>query len=319
MNELQLLNTALTLAAPVLLIALGGIFALKVNVFNLALDGFALIGCFAAIAGAYYTNSIIGGILIAILVTVVFILIYGVFVLEFDVDAVVCAVAFIVLSSGLTRYLMKPIFDSNGKFILPNTLSLNEIHFDFLDKIPILGPILNNQSILVYFSLIAPFLIYVFLYKTSFGLSLRSVGLNTDAANVAGINVKKIRYIALLLNGVFCALAGAQLALSLNMFNVGMTDGRGLTAIAVLILTNSSPILVFLVSLLFGFADAITNFLSTDGYPSQILHMIPYILALFAAILPLLYKKTAKKIQRSRNEKKYMNINYSTNREEKVL
>ncbi len=306
MNELQLLNNALRLTAPVLLIALGGLFALKVNVFNLALDAFALIGCFSAVAGAYYTNSVAGGVLIAVIVTVIMMLIYGIFVFELDVNAVVCAVAFITLSSGLTRYLMKPIFNSNGKYILPSTLGLKAIHFDWLDNIPVLGTIFNNQSILVYVSLIAPFIIYIFLYKTNLGLSLRSVGLNPDAANAAGINAKQISYFALILNGVFCGLAGAQLALALNMFNVGMTNGRGLTALAVLILTNSAPILVLLASLLFGIADAITNVLSAEGYPSQILQMLPYALALLAAVLPLSYKKLTKKIRRKKNERMIM-------------
>lgn len=304
MGNLLLFNSALRLAAPIILIAMGGLFALKVDVFNLALESFALIGCFASIVGAYYTNSVLGGLIIGVAATVVMILIYAVFVMELKVNAVICAVAFLTLSSGLTRYLMIPIFGTSGKYILPSELALKPINIGFLEKIPVLGPILNNQTILVYVSLIAPFLIYILLYKTNIGLAMRSVGQSSEAANSAGINVKRVRYLALILNGVFCGLAGAQLSLSLNMFNVGMTAGRGFTALAALILTNSEPILSLLIGLLFGLANAIANNLSTEGYPSQILGMLPYVLALLAAILP----KAIRAVARAMNKAKYKKI-----------
>lgn len=306
MDYLQLLHSAVKLGAPVVLIAMGGLFALKVDVFNLALDAFALIGCFASVVGAYYTNSVWGGVLIGVLVTVVMILIYAIFVFELSVNAVVCAVAFITLASGLTRYLMIPIFDVSGKYILPNALALKPVHIEFLDAVPVIGSIFNNQTILVYVALVIPFLIWGFLYKTNTGLSMRAVGQNAEAAEAAGINVKKIRYLALVLNGIFCGLAGAQLSLILNMFNVGMTNGRGFTALAVLILTNSAPVWSLLTGLLFGFADALSNVLSTEGYPSQILGMLPYALALIAAILPMMMKTVLKRNKKKRSERSVM-------------
>ena len=306
MDYLQLFHSAIRLAAPTILIAMGGLFALKINVFNLALDAFALFGCFAAIVGAYYTNSIIGGIIISVLITVIMTLIYGVFVLELKVDAVVCAVSFIILANGLTRYLMKPIFNVSGKFIIDDSLALKPVNIAFLDHIPIIGTVLNNHSVLVYFAIISPFLIYILLYKTKFGLSMRAIGQNFDAALSAGINTKRVNYTALLLNGFFCGLAGAQLSLSLNLFNVGMTSGRGFTALAVLILTSSEPILAFLAGLLFGFAEALSNILAADGYPSQILGMLPYALALTAAILPVAIKVLIQKRKKHLSEKRVM-------------
>lgn len=303
MDNLQLFNSALRLAAPIILIAMGGLFALKVDVFNLALEGFALIGCFASIVGAYYTESVVGGLLIGVIATIIMTLIYAVFVMELKVNAVICAVAFLTLSSGLTRYLMIPIFNVSGKYILPSELALKPINIGFLESIPIIGPIINNQTILVYLSLLAPFVIYILLYKTSIGLSMRAVGQSSDAAMSAGINARGVRYLALILNGLFCGLAGAQLALSLNMFNVGMTAGRGFTALAALILTGSEPITTLLIGLLFGLANAIANYLSTEGYPSQILGMLPYALALIAAILPQVIKTISRALNRAKFKK----------------
>lgn len=302
MDYILLLNTAIKLGAPVILIAMGGLFALKVDVFNLALDAFALVGCFSAIVGAHITNSVWGGILVSVLCTVLMILIYAVFVLELDVNAVVCSVAIITLTEGLTRYLMMPVFNVSGKFILPSALALKAINIKFLNSIPYIGPILNNQTPLVYVSLLAPFIIWVMLYKTNLGLSIRAVGQSKETAAAAGIGVKRIQYFALMINGVFCGLAGAQLALIINMFNVGMTNGRGFSALAVLILTNASPILSLLAGLLFGFAEALSNVLSTEGYPSQILRMLPYTLALLAAIIPMVGQTIIKKSKTSFKE-----------------
>ncbi|SDY65869.1 nucleoside ABC transporter membrane protein [Proteiniborus ethanoligenes] len=300
MDILQLLNSSLRLAAPIILIAIGGLFALKVNIFNLGLEGFTLIGCFSSVVGAFYTNSVIGGLFIGVIATILMTLIYAVFVMELKVNPVICAIAFLTLSSGLTRYLMIPIFDVSGKYILSSDLALRPIAISFLEKVPVIGPIINNQTILVYLSLIIPFFVYIFLYKTNIGLSMRAIGQSSNAAMSAGISVKKVQYFALILNGLFCGLAGAQLALSLNLFNVGMTSGRGFTALAALILTNAEPILTLLVCLLFGFANALANYLSTEGYPSQILAMLPYALALLAAILPMIIKTIAKSMKKAK-------------------
>lgn len=306
MDLVELLNLSVRLAAPVLLVALGGLFALRLNIFNIALEGFMLIGCFASIIGAYVTNSVAGGVLFSIIITLIISLIYAFFVIELDVDPIICAIAIITIASGLTRFLLKPIFGVSGRFILSSKLALPVISMDWLQRIPFIGPILNNHSILVYLALLLPFLIYIFLYKTDMGLSLRAVGLNVEAATAAGINVKKIKYFALSINGILCGLGGAQLALSLNMFNVDMTNGRGFTALAVLILINSEPIWALGACLLFGFSEALVLMLSGEGYPVQILSTLPYVLALLVAILPALIKKIIQNARRKSSEKKAM-------------
>lgn len=286
MDLISLLNLSVRLAGPVLLVALGGIFASRVNIFNLALEGFMLMGAFSSIVGAYVSNSIGGGIVIAALTSMALILIYAVFIFELHVDPTICAIAVITISSGLTRYLLVPIFDCTGRYILPQEFALPTIHLPLLDHIPVLGQALNDHSILVYLALLLPFVVHILLYRTRFGLSIRAVGLNDEVAASAGISVKRTRYIALAINGLMCGLAGAQLALSLNMFNVGMTNGRGFTALAAITLTQAEPIPTLLVCLLFGFAEAIVLALSGQGYSVHILSMLPYFLALAAAIIP---------------------------------
>ena len=290
MSLTYILSLALRLCTPVLLISIGGMFVLKANIFNLALEGFALMGAFAAVAGAHFSG-----------------LLYGVIVLELRVDAVIAAIAFISISSGLTRYLLKPIFGTSGRFIISSELSLPALHFGLLDHLGTLGASLNDQGALVYLALLMPFVVHIVFYKTRFGLTLRSVGLNEEAARSAGLNVRATQYICLALCGIFCGLAGAQLALSLNMFSVGMTDGRGYTALAVLIMADSRPILSMLACFMFGISDAVVLALSGTGYNAQILDMLPYVLALLVAVLPLLIRTVARKIKRARVESSIFN------------
>ena len=303
MSLTYILSLALRLCTPVLLISIGGMFVLKANIFNLALEGFALMGAFAAVAGAHFSGSALTGVLLAAVVTMLLCLLYGVIVLELRVDAI----AFISISSGLTRYLLKPIFGTSGRFIISSELSLPALHFGLLDHLGTLGAILNDQGALVYLALLMPFVVHIVFYKTRFGLTLRSVGLNEEAARSAGLNVRATQYICLALCGIFCGLAGAQLALSLNMFSVGMTDGRGYTALAVLIMADSRPILSMLACFMFGISDAVVLVLSGTGYNAQILDMLPYVLALLVAVLPLLIRTIARKVKRSRVESSIFN------------
>ncbi|HHW93117.1 MAG TPA: ABC transporter permease [Clostridiaceae bacterium] len=291
MNILELLNLAIRLTAPTLLVAIGGIFAAKSGIFNLGLEAFMLIGAFASVAGVYFTESVFLGIIIGMLTGIVFALIFSLFVQKLKVDPIICAIAMLTMSSGLTRYLLIPFFGATGRYILPPQFALKTIDLGKLASIPIIGPILNNHSAIVYISIITPFIAHVLLYKTKFGLELRSVGLHQEAAETFGIHIFRRINVALLLNGMLCGLAGAQLSLSLNLFNVGMTNGRGFTALAAMTLTGSRPIPTLFACLLFGTAEAIVLSLSGKGYPVQILSMLPYVLALIAAITPaLIYK-----------------------------
>ncbi len=293
----QLLNLSIRLAAPILLVALGGLFTLKVNIFNIALDGIMLMGCFGAVIAAHFLNSSGIGVLGGVLFSLVLTLIYAVLVLEFDVNPIICALAIIAVSSGLTRYLLIPIFGASGRFILPSRLALPTINLPILDNIPYIGPMLNNHSILVYLALLLPFAIHFLLYKTNLGLYTRAVGLNPEAAAADGIKVKRIQYLALIMTGILCGLGGAQLSLSLNMFNVGMSGGRGFIALAALILTGSQPILTFIACLVFGFLYALVLVFSGEGLPVQILNMLPYAIALLIAIIPALLKFIKKKVR----------------------
>lgn len=297
-------HSAIRLTIPYLLISLGGLFCFKTNVFNLALEGFSLFACLASVAGTYYTQSVFGGIMIAMLATGLYALIYAAVVLELNVDPIVCSLAFNLLSAGITRYLLMPLFNTSGRFVLGTSLGLNPIDVPILKDIPILGDIFNSQTLLAYLSFILVGVVYVFMYKTKTGFHMRIVGLNEKASASAGVSSKRIRYLAIILCGVFCGLAGSQIALSLNMFNFNMTDGKGWTAVIILMMTDSRPVWTLVASVLFGVADAIMVKLNGYGISAQILAMIPYLLAFIFTVLPLFSKKMRVKLIRNRAAKR---------------
>lgn len=316
MDIVSILTVAVRHAGPILLVAMGGLLAVKANVFNLALEGFMLIGAFASIVGAYYSNSVLIGILTGVLASTFLIIIYAVFIIELKVQPVICAISIITLTGGLTRYLLNPIFGVSGRYVLSSSLAMPSVHMKWLDKIPFAGQILNGHSLIVYFALILPFILYFLLYKTTFGLNLRAAGLNEEAAVSAGLNTKRIKYSALIANGILCGLGGAELALSVYMFNVGMTNGRGYTALAAIILSNAHPIGALAACLLFGLAESLVVSLSTSGISSYLLGALPYLMALIAAVLPQLLRINKNALSKKRAEKQEIRRYYQSRSQE---
>ena len=310
MDILSILTVAIRHAGPIALIAMGGLLASKANVFNLALEGFTLISCFASIVGAYYTNSVLVGVLAGVLASTLLILVYAVFIIELKVQPVICAISIITMVSGLTRYLLNPIFGVSGRYVLPASLAMPTINLSWLAKIPILGRLLNGHSPLVYLAFLVPFALNYVLYHTKFGLNLRATGLNEEAAASAGINVRRSKYTALLTNGVLCGLAGADLALSVYMFNVGMTNGRGYTALAAIVLAGNRPLWALAACLLFGFAESLVISLSTSGISSYLLGMLPYALSLGAAVLPQIVHLISRRVKRNQAQHRAIHAYY---------
>ena len=300
MNLISLLSATVRLAAPTILIALGGMFCLKINLFNLGLEGFLLMASFSAVAGAYTADSILAGVALAVLTGVIFMLLYGLFTLELHVDPVVGGIAVVSIATGLTRFLLLALFDQNGRLELLSGSGLTTIEIPLIKDIPYLSDILSGHSIIVYLAFLLPFFLHYMFYHTAFGLSLRSIGENADVAEAAGVNTKRIKYLALLMAGILAGLAGAQLSLSANLFNVGMSNGRGYTAIAALIMAKAQPLPTFFACLLFGFADALVIMVSGYGLPSQFLSMFPYVLAILVAVIPNMIRRGKDQVQLKR-------------------
>jgi simple sugar transport system permease protein len=278
-------------AVPLVFAAMGGLFSERSGVVNIALEGMMLIGAFAGVVGAYFTGSAWIGLLFALGAGLLTALVHAVMCITFEADQIISGTAINLLALGGTGFLMVEIFGSggtspriNGFGTLPNLVDGTPLFgptFRALAAIPVVGPVIFDQSPLVYLLyLIVPLTFFV-VFRTPFGLRLRATGEVPEAVDTAGVSVARMRYYGVALSGVLAAFGGAYLSISLlSAFTENMTNGRGFIALAALIFGRWNPIGATAAALLFGFAQAVTLRISQGAIPSEFLNMIPYILTI---------------------------------------
>jgi len=283
-NIISLLNTSLRMAAPLILAALGGVFSERSGVINIALEGIMLISAFMAMAGSYLTGNPWFGVLTAVFFGGLVAAVHAFVSIHLKANQVVSGTAINIFAAGVTSFMLRVMFESAGQS--PSVTKVKDWTLPVINDIPILGDILGKHTPFVYISLVLVVFSYWLLFKTPFGLRVRSVGEHPAAADSVGINVYKIRYIAVIMSGLFAGLAGASLSIGLlDLFVENMTSGRGFIALAAMIFGKWTPQGALLAALLFGFADALQMLAQTMGLsfiPRQFLLMAPYILTILA-------------------------------------
>jgi len=266
---LSLIFSTIRLSTPLILAALGGLFSERSGVVNIALEGMMLAGAFTAAAITYSTGSPWIGLAAAVAAGVAVALIHAVACVRYRADQVVVGTAINILMVGLPGFLSGAFFLSSG--------STPQIPIDHL---------VPRVPIVLAFTLV-PLTWYV-LYRTPFGLRLRAVGENPEAADAAGINVGALRYSGVLLSGALAALVGAYLSIGQSsLFTRNMTSGRGFIALAALIFGKWRPVQTLVACLFFGMTEAITiqmqgvvKLPSGDDIPVQFIQMVPYVLTI---------------------------------------
>jgi len=292
-NILLLQNTLRT-ATPVVLAAMGCLMTQHVNITNIGIDGMMLIGAFFAVAGSYYTGSWVGGLAIAILIGVVLGLFYYLFVIKFKSDEFIIGTALNIFAGGLTIFLLRTLFGVTGSFSDPAIVPLPTIHIPLLESIPVVGPLLSGNTLLVYISWLLVPVCWAFIYKTPAGIHLRASGEYPDALTACGKSPDRMKCLASVLCGVLSAVAGAHLSLGyLTMFSQNMSASRGFVAFACVIFGGGNPPKVFLAALLFGFIDALG--LRMQKYiPSDITSMAPYVVTIVMMVAVVLLERSKK-------------------------
>jgi simple sugar transport system permease protein len=256
-------------STPLILAALGGMFSERSGVINIALEGMMLAGAFTAAAVTYAVGNPFVGLLAGMGAGALIAAIHAVACIKYRADQVVTGTAINILMIGVPGFLSGAFFLSSGS----------------TPQIP-KEQLVPNSPIWIAFVLV-PVAWYV-LYKTPFGLRLRSVGENPEAADAAGVPVAKMRYAGVLLSGLLAGLGGAYLSIGQSsLFTRNMTSGRGFIALAALIFGKWRPVQTMLACLLFGFTEAVTNQMqgvvklpSGEDVPIQFIHMIPYVLTI---------------------------------------
>lgn len=282
----SILAVIVRVSVPILLCASGGSFCHLAGVDNIVLEGAMLIAAFAGVAGSYLMESSFFGVLFAIGGSLFITLLLGVIHLRMKGDAVVSGFALNILCLGLSTFLLRSIFNTSGTLVDPRIVGLSTFSIPFLKDIPIIGYLFTNHTFTIYFAYIFMIFSYILIYKTKFGLDVRASGENPLSASAVGVSVIKIRWFCLIIAGILCGLAGAQLSLGyLSMFSENMTAGRGFIALAAIILAGGKPFGVFLATIIFGTAEAIANQVQLLGISSHLVLMIPYLVVILVLLL----------------------------------
>ncbi len=272
---------ALRNSTPLIFAAMGGVISESSGVVNIALEGLMLIGAFFAVVATYFTGNPYIGVLAAMGSGALGALLHAIASIRYRANQIVSGAALILLAWGLTGFLLVRIFGNPGASPSVNRLPVWKI--PLISEIPYLGPILGVHPPLVYASFALVFALHYLLFKTRWGLRVRAVGENPEAADTLGINVFRIRYVCVILSGVFAGAGGAFLSIAqLGMFHELMSNGRGFIALAAMIFGKWRPVGAMLACLLFGFADAFQQNLQSIAMviPSQFYLMLPFILTM---------------------------------------
>ncbi|KKO54081.1 ABC transporter permease [Paenibacillus sp. DMB20] len=281
--DLALLNTALRVLTPILLAALGGALCARVGLFNVGLEGFMLLGAFAAVAGNYFFGNVVLAILFAIIVVMFFSFVFAYLAIHLKANVIVVGIAMNALAAGLTTFSLRAIFDVKGAFYDKEMVGLPKWNIPVIEDIPVVGPVISGHTPLVYLAFVIAGLMWYYFYRTKNGFRFLASGENPLAAASIGIRVPRYQYGAVLASGVLCALAGAQLSLGqLTMFTEGMTEGRGFIALVATMLGQSGPLGVTASSLLFGFMEAVSIRVQGLALPTHFTQMLPYIVTIAA-------------------------------------
>ncbi|MGO4538195.1 ABC transporter permease [Paenibacillus sp. 2TAB19] len=284
--DVSLFASMLRLVTPILLAALGGAICARVGLFNVGLEGLMLTGAFSAIVGNYYTGNVWLAVLFAVLCTVIFSMLFAYMSIHLKANAIVVGISLNFLAAGLTTFLLRVIFDVKGAYYNKDMVGLPKWDIPLLRDIPWLGDVLSGHTPLVYLSIILVIALQLFFFKTVTGFRLLASGENPTAARSLGIKVTRIQYGAVLLCGVLCGLAGAQLSLgNVTMFTEGMTAGRGFIALVATMLGQSNPLGVAASSLLFGLMDALSLRLQGFSLPTHFTMMLPYVVTIVAMLI----------------------------------
>ena len=276
---------ALIAATPLLLAALGGLISELSGVLNMALEAMMLIGAFVAYVASDYSGNPWVGLLAAAIAGMLIGLIHAVFSITLRSNQIVSAVALNLFAIAATSLGFRLLYVRKDFVSAPG---FSALHFPVLSDLPYLGKAFFQHNIIIYLALLLIPVIWFIVYKTSWGLTLRSVGEHPMAASTVGINVNRIRYLAVLLSGALVGISGSALvsASGINAFQENLSAGRGFIAFAAVVFGRYNPIGIFLGTILFGLGDALQIRLQAYGVqvPYQLLLMLPYLITLVALV-----------------------------------
>lgn len=291
------LATLVRVSVPLICAALAAYIANLSGIPNIAVEGEMLMAALFAALGSYWTSSAWLGLLIAIVVGVLMALILPYSSMRLGTSPILVGIALNTFAASFTTFLLYIFTGNKGTSASLLSPTLPTVNIPFLDKIPIIGAILNNQYTITYICILLIIALAILVYKTPFGLRIKACGLDENAARSVGINVNRVRVIAVIMSGTLAALGGAYMTTGyLTAFTANMVAGRGWIGIAAQSIGGANMLVVGLTTIVFGVFQALSNILSIYNLPSELVQMIPYagVLLGFSIISVIKYYRVKK-------------------------
>lgn len=253
---------------------------------NIGIEGMMLMSAFWGTIIASFTQSSWMGLLAGVISSTVLAMLLAYFHLKLKTDLVIGGVALNLLSSGLTVFLLYAITGDKGSSASLRSFTIPKIDIPLLKDIPFIGKVLSGHNALTYIAILSIFVVNYLVKKTPLGIRMRSVGENPDAAVSVGISVNKMKFLSLVLSGIFAGFGGAFLSMGyVSWFARDMTSGRGFISIAAQALGGNSALFGAFGALLFGVAEALGITLQSLRIPSEITNMLPFILTIVVLVI----------------------------------
>lgn len=279
-----LIGSSVLLAVPLVFGALGGVIGERAGVVNIAIEAQLLAGAFTAAIASSLTDSPIVGLVAAVLAGVLVAAVLGLFTITYRVDQIIVGVVLNVLVIGLTSFFYSEVLVPSADR-LNSTARFGTVAIPVLSGIPVLGPALFKQSLIVYLMYLTVPVIWFLMFRTRWGLRLRAVGEHPKAADTVGIRVERTRWLGILFAGAIVGIGGAfYTVVSVSSFGKEMTAGAGFIALAAVIFGKWDPVRAAMAALLFGAASSLQGALSIvqAPVPSQFMLMLPYVVTILA-------------------------------------
>lgn len=288
-NTLQvagLLAGTFGVAVPLIYGSLSGVIGERVGVVNIAIEGQLLFGAFGAALVATMTGSPWAGLFAAAVAGVLVAFVLAAFSIRYFVDQIITGVVLNLLVVGVTSFFYSALMTGNPEtYNDPRLAQFSKFPIPGLSEIPLLGPMFFEQTLIGYLAIVAVLVTWFALYRTKWGLRLRSVGEHPTAADTVGINVNRTRFWNVALGGAIAGIGGASYTIGTGVaFGENMTGGAGYIALAAVIFGQWDPLKAALAALLFGFTSNLGSQLSLIGspVPSVFMLMLPYVVTILA-------------------------------------
>lgn len=279
-------NSILRMSTPLIFCAMGALIADHAGTMNMALEGIMLTASFTAVFFSALTNSVWGGTLGAILGGIIISALLAYLHLFKESDLIITGITLNTMSSGATIYLLFLVTGEKGTSRLLQSLCVPTVEIPGISQIPVLGEILSGHNLLTYLAFLCVLITFIIVFKSRLGLRIRAVGHNPDAAASVGIDVRKVKFTALLLSGLCASFGGAFMSMGyLSYFARDMMAGRGFIGISAATLAGGQCLGTLLAALGFGAANAASITLSTLNLKADLVAMLPYLATVLGLVL----------------------------------